>query len=490
MHNQSLLLLSAADRAVLKQHGQLLTYRCGEILIAAGSVPDRLFLIQSGYVSIRQDIVTIAMCGPGETVGEMTFLTADPRASASASAVAETDVEVLAIQSAQLRTLLAVDTDFAARFFQALALLLSQRLLTASRRQNRLLRPNRAHAAETSAGELSQRLISLELMQELAQFRANAAQYDHVLADPLGTSNRGQFARFVGNAMIALLEKHLDPMSLLSAGYDDLLALRSTEQLEEGIANYIFRECFPVFSRSTTMARIYAKPGGIIEDHQVAVIIAEQDALGDGELGFALDQWFLARPICEARRRGNGWIEQQVAANLGGSDTFRLCDLACGPALAIFKLLATPGRQLFATCIDFDPEALRYISDQAQQGQVTEAISLICADALELPAPNSGLNLIPQHGIIAHAFMEYLDDDEVATLLQWAYDNLQPGGHFYWTHITPEQPDLQWITHILKWNLIPRHAEQLQALLAASPFAATAGLAEIAPGLVGVTCRR
>ena len=108
--------------------------RCGErrdlargaVLVTQGKAVDEICIVLDGRVSVSADgIGQLAELGAGEIVGEMSFVDSRPP-SASVAAVAPT--VVLALSKTQVAERLARDVGFAARFYKAVAIFLSQRM--------------------------------------------------------------------------------------------------------------------------------------------------------------------------------------------------------------------------------------------------------------------------------------------------------------------------------------------------------------------------
>jgi CRP/FNR family cyclic AMP-dependent transcriptional regulator len=99
-----------------------------EILIQEGQLSEEIFLILDGTLEVSVaslDGQPIATLTSGEVVGEMSFVDGQPP---SATVVAIERSVVLAISCHKLRRKLMRDNWFAARFYRALAILLSSRL--------------------------------------------------------------------------------------------------------------------------------------------------------------------------------------------------------------------------------------------------------------------------------------------------------------------------------------------------------------------------
>lgn len=100
----------------------------GEVLIYEGQPCDNLFLILDGCLDVSVQALSqqpIAQLASGEVVGEMSFVDGLPP---SATVIALEPTVVLGIDWDKLRQKLNQDASFAARFYKALAILLSSRL--------------------------------------------------------------------------------------------------------------------------------------------------------------------------------------------------------------------------------------------------------------------------------------------------------------------------------------------------------------------------
>lgn len=100
-------------------------------LIYQGSPPNALYIILEGHCAVRvrtdNTILDLAEVGPGDIVGEMSFV--DTR-HASADVVAKEDVLTWAIPWTKLSSKLYLDNSFAAHFYHALATLMADRMRT------------------------------------------------------------------------------------------------------------------------------------------------------------------------------------------------------------------------------------------------------------------------------------------------------------------------------------------------------------------------
>jgi len=98
------------------------------VIISEGSKPESIFLVLSGLVGIHISSVgnsCLATLGPGEILGEISFLEDIP---ASASVIAAENSQLLALARSDLESRIAQDPPFAARLYKAFARVSSKRL--------------------------------------------------------------------------------------------------------------------------------------------------------------------------------------------------------------------------------------------------------------------------------------------------------------------------------------------------------------------------
>ncbi len=100
----------------------------GDVLVQEGKPATSIFLVLEGVLSVVAQAAgnrEVARLRPGEIVGEMSFVDSRPP-SATVQAVEESSV--LAIPRRGLEARLSQDAAFAARFYRAMAVFLSDRL--------------------------------------------------------------------------------------------------------------------------------------------------------------------------------------------------------------------------------------------------------------------------------------------------------------------------------------------------------------------------
>jgi len=118
--------LSDADMLWLLSMGKLRSLKAGEKLVVAGKPIADLFFVTSGLLGVvHEDGVRVAQLLRGDVVGEMSFV---ERHAPLVSVVGEEPSEVLAIPRKLILQRFEEEPVFAARFYRALSVFLSERL--------------------------------------------------------------------------------------------------------------------------------------------------------------------------------------------------------------------------------------------------------------------------------------------------------------------------------------------------------------------------
>jgi len=120
--------LDDADIEWMIDNGTKRKMNKGDFLVKQGEPIENIYLILSGKFRIYNEEkpeFDIAQISSGEIVGEMSFLDDQPP---SVSAVAMEQASVHCISRIQMKRYMEENTNFAARFYYAIALFLSDRL--------------------------------------------------------------------------------------------------------------------------------------------------------------------------------------------------------------------------------------------------------------------------------------------------------------------------------------------------------------------------
>jgi len=123
---QGLIYLTGNDWALVADKASRVRFKKGEILIPKGKKENGVYLLLKGTARVQIPLQTVApVIGPGEICGEMSFLEDAP---ASASVIAEGDVEAYHLDHPTLQSLFELFPHLASRFYRSLATNLSRRL--------------------------------------------------------------------------------------------------------------------------------------------------------------------------------------------------------------------------------------------------------------------------------------------------------------------------------------------------------------------------
>jgi len=131
--------LTANERRIILARSERQRYQRGEIIIREGRDYNAIVMIDVGWVRIQYqnptatsfDAVVVARLGPGAIFGDMSFL---DHTRSCATVLAETEVEALYLDGAEVDEMVRADPAFAGRFYQSLAVNLAHRLRTTTRR--------------------------------------------------------------------------------------------------------------------------------------------------------------------------------------------------------------------------------------------------------------------------------------------------------------------------------------------------------------------
>ncbi len=105
--------------------------QAGERLISRGQPVDHIYMLLSGTVDIKLDGTKVSECGPGDLLGEMSFLTGDP---ATADSVLATNATLLQLEQNNLATLIQSSSELG----HSLSSLISRNLVTKLNKQTQI----------------------------------------------------------------------------------------------------------------------------------------------------------------------------------------------------------------------------------------------------------------------------------------------------------------------------------------------------------------
>ena len=455
--------LTGDDERLLMERAEVQRFQRNQAILEEGSHRAALFVMVRGAARIERAHfgrgVAYGRLGSGDVFGESSFLDAT---AASASVLAdEDDVEVAVVDGPRVYSLLSSVPGLASRFFQSLAATLAQRL----RETSALLPPlliedvpqvNRFHAPRASVAGQGQ--LPPSLVEAIDAFKNEMMLSERAIKDRKVDDEQAQ-ARISAacQALSVSLREHVEREA----------------HLEQGIGAYVFRETFSFLMRSANVDRWFTKPRGYAGDFYSIELIYRDVAEGEGRLGKFVDRWALGLAAAQAVRNRRGLLSdaiREVAARTRNGPAL-VTSLASGPAREVFDVLTQKNApNVQATCIDIDNEALSFASERAREMGVQDRVSFAQDNVLRLSRGRGKTTIPPQHMIYSVGLIDYLEDEHIVRLLDWAHDQLLPGGTVVLGNFDVGNPDKAFMDHILEWRLIHRTPDDLRSLFARSKF--------------------
>ncbi len=457
----SLSSMSSEDQSLLLARGCVVHFAAGTTLVGQGQASDALYFVLKGMARVdrvtRDTALTVAMLEPGEIFGEIAFLQDD---AATANVIADSDVEVLALDKAAVDHLLRDSPAFAARFFHHLATVLSGRLRDTTAALPALLIEDIAQVAPihgertgVAAGDLPAGFVA-----EVERFKDTMFALNNALGRP---SPPADAALRVAEACDGLNHALQD-------------AARGSSDGGRAPGTYLLRETFPYLMLSRLFDRCYSKPRGYAGDYYTIHMLYEEKPEGDGRLGPLIDRWALSTKISEANRDRLSYVGdlmRELLARWTPDEPMPVTSLASGSARELTSLCedgAAPN--FFATCLDIDPEAAEFAAQRVHAQGVSGRFRFAVDNVVRLALGGGKIRLGPQNLIYSLGLTDYLQDKLVIRLLDWMHDVLLPGGVALIGNHDPGNPERALLEHVLDWSIIYRSADELRALFAQSKF--------------------
>lgn len=455
MHDALSLLsdLTDADIDWLLQVGEERLVPAGATIIAEGSMPQELYFVLHGVAELRIAALgdsRVATLGPGELLGEISFLEGRP---ASATVLALEDVSVLAVARDSVTRRGDSDPVFAARLYRAFARVIARRL------RERV--PGWGRGAEV-ASRVQERWRNLS--QALEGFKAAIRDADRAAKDQKGEIPPAH-AVAVEQAFGAILSTServfYDGKDFQGAGI-------------EALGAELHRELLPYVLLARSPERAYSKPRGYAGDYLTIEWTYRAEAAGSGRVGPLIDRCFLDLRAAQAVRNRRALLaaEIQRAVRAKPEGDVRVTSMACGPARELFDVFGQLDRptRLKASLIDIDAEALDFVRSERTNRGLDDQMELHLANLVYLATGRQQLALPPQQLVYSVGLIDYFDDRFVVKLIDYAYGLLAPGGRLILGNFHPRNPDRAFLENVLEWRLIHRTEGDLNRLYAESRF--------------------
>jgi extracellular factor (EF) 3-hydroxypalmitic acid methyl ester biosynthesis protein len=428
------------------------------VIIKEGTHPDSLFIVLEGLVGVELSLfgdLQLATLGPGELVGEISFLEKCP---ASATIKAVENSLLLALPRTKLEAKLQGDLGFAYRLHKSFALLATRRLRERVGLLGRRLRerPESERVASASWNRISN---TIEAFKSILH-----------KADQEALQNNGVVPPGFAEQVDGLFRQLCD---LLNAEIGD----QSPEDIHvrEELGARVQREILPYLLLTRVSERVYSKPRGYAGDFLTIDWIYRNEAGGAGRLGPLIDRAGLNMRAAQAvRNRRNMLVEEilQVVEDKKPQPA-RVVSLACGPAQEVFDVfnqLKDP-TWLKATLIDIDLSSLAFVADRRDQLKLKRQMDLVQGNLVYLATGRQHLNLKEQDLIYSIGLIDYFSDNFVVAMLNYIYEMLKPGGKVILGNFHPRNPDKAMMDYVLDWRLTHRNEEDMNRLYSTSRFA-------------------
>ena len=280
--------LTDDDLKLLDQKAESHRYMKDEIVIEEGSRRQALFLIREGKVRVVHNnsnsgqVVPYAILGPGDVIGEMSFL---ENTGASASVYASTDVVADIYEGYYINALMNSVPGFAARFYQSLAIALAHRVRETSKliplpgpekipHLPRLTRPSKILIRPDDLPE--------DIKIAVKEFRRRMLAV-HVSEKAWQTTE-----------VVTVAQACRDIHTALSRNVSELPAIA------QEIGFQVLVGTFPFFMTSDTFSMAHTQARGYPADYLTIDRIYDNKRTGKGRIGVLIDEWVLDLPLCRS----------------------------------------------------------------------------------------------------------------------------------------------------------------------------------------------
>jgi extracellular factor (EF) 3-hydroxypalmitic acid methyl ester biosynthesis protein len=443
------------DQAYIIEAAHRVRYAKNDVVISQGENAKRgLFLISSGIARIEIDGVTIARCGPGSILGELSFL---EQSAASSSIIANTELEIDITEGDMIDNFCASVPGFATRFYHSLAWLMAQRIR--ERIDGSFLKTNNALSPKRiqRTGHLCFTL-STEIISGVAAFKSEMESIEQIIQNTLPNQTLKNQVINACNALHHLLTQQI----------------HANPGQASGIGAYIFRQTFPYLMLSSANDKAYTKPLGYQEDYELIDYICQGIPHGDSLLGHMIDEWVLRLPFMNLlRKRGKEMASClfKFAQEWEKDIAMPITVLGIGTSQDMLEFVTDKYTlPMNVTCIDPDARGFAILKKQLEVLGNQLSVSFVQESVLQIYQGSSRVFLDPQKAILGANILHYIDDNEVVEFLNWIYEKLLPDGVVVLGQISETNPDRVYLEYILEWSFYHRRQEVLKDLFARSKF--------------------
>ena len=454
--------LTLEDRELLMELAEPMNFRPGQVLIEQGQSLKMLLLVMKGVVGVRVSrggvSIEVGLLHPGEIVGELSFVSWEP---AAATVVALDDVVALRLDMQWMEQFMAQHPETGVRLYHSLSLILAQRV----RATNAKLFEWR----DQRDRELERRAVG----RHIAAWSVPESLEDGVDAFRRAMNKYSDSPHRDREVMLARTAEACSQVVDLTAREAQTGANKGVH--EPGLGSYVLRELFPFMMRSALIERIYAKPLERALDYVVLEHICTRTAQGHGELGEAIDAWFLDWDIASSLR---GCIRSVLTVladdfrHAPAGAPFSAALLSGGAAPMLLETMEELGRPetMNVTCLDSDLASLSSIGQRVARLGLDDQFTYVCEGALEGRTRREPIRLPPQCHISFPILTEARTREDFIAMLDEFYFNLRPGGTLVLGLPALSQQANFVAQVLLEWRPTRWSEEQVRGFVAESAF--------------------
>lgn len=450
--------LSKGDIEWLFSEGVEKTVIMNTKIINEGDLPDSIYIVLQGLLGVTTTSVDdsrIAVLGPGEIIGDISFLEKRP---ATASVFATENSLLLVLSKDKIDRKIAGDRGFAAHFYKSLAILNSRRLRAREKalglrlREKEKLVPSVNRSWETISGSIQQ---FKELIHQADQ---EAIKNHGRVPEEISETIQGCFREFC-----ILINDHIGTRS------------PEPEHIKEEIGKRIKLEMLPYVLQAHSAERMYSKPRGYAGDYLTIHEIYENKPSGTGRIGPLLDRCFLNEPAARAVRNRRKLLTAEILKVIGDrapDSRARITSVACGPAAEVFDTFETldDPAALFATLVDIDLQALAFVDARCESAGLKRSMKLLSGNLVYLALGREKLDIEPQDLIYSIGLIDYFNDEFVVKLINYLHGLLKPGGKIILGNFHPDNSSRAYMDHVMEWELVHRTEQDMNRLFSSSDF--------------------
>ncbi len=249
---------------------------------------------------------------------------------------------------------------------------------------------------------------------------------------------------------------------------------------EDAVPYKVFarRELHPFVLCAPFVWRSFTKPLGYAGDYEmVNMMLRESSSVGNTTYARILHDLTTGVAACLAHRNRITILErllgEEVERVTDEQRIFTVLSVACGPAVELQRFVRN--EKLVDHCalhlMDFNTETLEYvqnrIGESIRQSGRKPAVKFIrkSIDDLLKNIHLESEGFLPAYDMIYCAgLFDYFPDNVCRNLLQLYYQWVRPGGLLVATNVHPNNPERNFMEHLLEWYLIYRNEADMEKL--------------------------